>query len=422
MSISSLPLWFTNSASQASLPIAMFLDPVAQLSDEFDLEINDLLVAKINGLHNEHDREMVHNHVRTQARQLLLKLQNLRGMGATSQQLRQTGLETLRELETTSVNMVQEFERFQTGTRDLEQRFAAFDARVMAPAKTQSWAAFSETSNQSSFETAFQGFLHDKATERVATARVTAATLNAMGSVVAETAAVVFGCRSSEEGANNCRAVLGYVKTGAKKAEEVVKDVVTRMGAKPALKRMMSGNAMTQRLAELGIDPASAQQYDEDCNTISLQLAFAGGMTGSAKIFRTVFHPMSKQAPKEFNWHQNRMITKRTKIVPEDLGISSAEFFNDRRPFYSNGVLDGWMTLKKDVLKVQVERLMVPEGRFFNLMSVFVNLKKIAKTNGATTVQIEAQIVNKKLLNVMAKKFGEPKIEFTFHIFKIPVK
>jgi hypothetical protein len=138
MSISSLPSLFTNSASQASLPIAMFLDPMAQLSDEFDLEINDLLVAKINGLHNEHDREMVHNHVRTYARQLLLKLQNLRGMGATSQQLRQTGLETLKELETTSVNMMQEFERFQTGSRELEQRFSAFDAKVMAPAP--SWA------------------------------------------------------------------------------------------------------------------------------------------------------------------------------------------------------------------------------------------------------------------------------------------
>lgn len=70
-----------------------------------------------------------------------------------------------------------------------------------------------------------------------------------------------------------------------------------------------------------------------------------------------------------------------------------------------------------------------PEGRFSNWMSVISNLRKIAKTNGASTIQYEAQIVNKKLLSVMTKKFGEPSIEIKrhfnepipYHIFKIPV-
>lgn len=440
-----------------------------------------------------------------------------------------------------------------------------------------------------SVQASFQGFLRDKAMERVAMARVTAATLNAIGYVVKESAAVVLGCRGSEEGKKNCQAVLGYVKTGAEKVEEVAKDVVTWMGAKPALKRMMSGNAITQCLVELGIDHASAQQYVEDCNTISLQLVFEGSMTGATKIFRTAFPPMPKQAPKliegpshnkpfphrvdysqdylqakkefiapkEFDgilskdllvvryhnstgtrkwfmpisegnkhwtvneikdamakldkfgdvtevslaripagepvrflhgrakeqidvlsnetrpgggvqyrffnfdlrwiketrempgvktpplslqerfdaykkndWHQNRTISKRTKIVPEDLGIPSSEFFKGRKPFQSNRYgLDGWMTLKKDILKVKIEWLKVPEGRFSNWMGVISNLRKIAKANGATTIQYEAQIVNRKLLNVMTKKFGEPKIEIkshfneptSYHIFKIPV-
>lgn len=454
--------------------MAMFMDPIAQLSDEFDLQvINDVqsrLLEKINGLHREHDRKIVHNHVRTYARQLLLKLQNLRDMGATPQLLRQTGIETLRALETTSVNMIQEFGQFQTGSRELEQRYSAFDARVTAPVHTLSWAALSHTSDQNSplmgaigqylitpstdqssvlgsvvqrvnrlakvksaspkiderIQASFEGFLYDRAVERVATARVIAAPLNAIGNamsyVVTESAAYALGCRDSEEGARNCRAVLAYVKKGAEKAEVVAKDVVTWMGAKPALKRMMSGNATAQRLVELGIDPASAQQYGKDCITIALHLGFAGGMIGADKLFRSAIPPIPKQRDILSPWQKNRKISDRTKIVPEDLGISSAEFSNYHRYY-----LDGWMTLsEKKVFTVRVELLMVPEGRLSNMAGVFSNIKKIAKVNGASTVQVETQIANKKLFRVMRKKFGEPLIEWRdqgyYEVFKIPVE
>lgn len=145
---------FQFSLSQPNLLATASVDPITRLSDEFDLqEMNDVqtrLFFKTNGLRNEHDRHAVHNHVRAFARQLLLKLQNLRDLGATAQQLRQTGLETLRELESSSTKMIQDFERFQAGSTNLENRFSQFDARAAAPANPLTWAAFSDTSVQNS--------------------------------------------------------------------------------------------------------------------------------------------------------------------------------------------------------------------------------------------------------------------------------
>ncbi len=41
----------------------------------------------------------------------------------------------------------------------------------------------------------------------------------------------------------------------------------------------------------------------------------------------------------------NRQITKRTKMIPEDIGIGSIEYFKDKRPFFLSAYeIDGWMT------------------------------------------------------------------------------
>ena len=84
------------------------------------------------------------NHIRTNARQLLLNLQNLKNLGATADQLRQTGLETLKRLETTSMLMIHDFEHFQVGNIELEHRYSVFDANAAAPATTLNWAAYSD--------------------------------------------------------------------------------------------------------------------------------------------------------------------------------------------------------------------------------------------------------------------------------------
>ncbi len=155
------PFQFTNPINQASTQIPILSDPISQLSDEFGLQdINDVqtrLFEKTNGLRNEHDRQMVHNHVRAFARQLLLKLQNLRDLHATAHQLQQTGLETLRELESSSIKMIQDFERFQAGSRELEHRYSEFDAKLAVPANSLTWAAFSDTSVQSSSASPLMG-------------------------------------------------------------------------------------------------------------------------------------------------------------------------------------------------------------------------------------------------------------------------
>lgn len=126
---------------------SILLDPIAQLSDEYDLtEINEVrtrLHLKINGLPNEMHRQIVDNHIRTNARQLLQNLQKLKYFGATADHLRQTGLETLRKLESTSMLMIHDFEYFQLGNLELEHRYSVFDANTAAPATTLNWVPYS---------------------------------------------------------------------------------------------------------------------------------------------------------------------------------------------------------------------------------------------------------------------------------------
>lgn len=126
-----------------------------------------------------------------------------------------------------------------------------------------------------------------------------------------------------------------------------------------------------------------------------------------------------------------RIITKRTKMVPEDIGISTTEFVAGKRPFQSNGyTLDGSMTLKNGTLKIRLEDIKIPDGRLGNWLTVMSNLKTIAKTNNARTLQFEAEIINEKLYDVMKGRYGQPKtiyrnrngMETEYQVFTIPVE
>jgi|GEM_PF-4763237 len=126
----------------------------------------------------------------------------------------------------------------------------------------------------------------------------------------------------------------------------------------------------------------------------------------------------------------NRQITKRTKMIPEDIGISSLEYLKDKRPFFHSAYhLEGWMTLKKDVFNITLESIEVPKGRLSNWLTVMSNFKEIAKANQANFLQFEAQIINEKLLQVMTKYYGEPSIVLKkryhdlieYQVFKIPL-
>lgn len=129
----------------------------------------------------------------------------------------------------------------------------------------------------------------------------------------------------------------------------------------------------------------------------------------------------------------NRVITKRTKMIPEDIGVNSADFYKNRKLFtHHDHRIDGWMTKKKKdgVLKIVIDDIEVPEGRLGNWLTVMSNFKKIAVANEARVLQWEGEIVNDKLLRVMVKRFGKPSIvekqrgkqPVEFHVFKIMVE
>lgn len=127
----------------------------------------------------------------------------------------------------------------------------------------------------------------------------------------------------------------------------------------------------------------------------------------------------------------NRGITHRTKMLPEDVGIPMSEYVKHRRPFImpADYDLSGWLTPKKDVFKVTLENIRVPEGRLSNWLTVMSNFKTIASVNNASILRFEAEIVNKKLLEIMIKRYGEPTLVFKkrrgetvrYHSFDIPL-
>jgi hypothetical protein len=128
-----------------SLSSRILADPMVQLSDEFDLhDIHDVqtkLLFNANSLQSEHNRKAVFNYFRECARALLLKLQNLRSLGAASQQIRQVGIDTLKALEYASYKMIEDYAGFQAGSKDLNDRFSQFDAKAANPI---TWSALSE--------------------------------------------------------------------------------------------------------------------------------------------------------------------------------------------------------------------------------------------------------------------------------------
>jgi hypothetical protein len=129
------------------LSLISYQVPIDPLCTEFDLDeiqdVQDKLLLKADALPDEYEREALHHHVRTFAKELRLKLEKLRASGASPQQIRQTGLDSLKELESSSSRMIQDFKIFQAGSRELEHQFAQFEAIASAPATPLTWTALS---------------------------------------------------------------------------------------------------------------------------------------------------------------------------------------------------------------------------------------------------------------------------------------
>ncbi len=123
-------------------------------------------------------------------------------------------------------------------------------------------------------------------------------------------------------------------------------------------------------------------------------------------------------------YFKSRIITERTKIVPEDIGMNSTLF---TEKFY---VLDGWMTRGTNAtFKIEVDLLFVTKGRLSNILTVMDHFKEIAKTNQASILQLNTLIINDDLLRVLTKRYGNPSIELKtgyneqikYQVFKIPI-
>ncbi len=303
-----------------------------------------------------------------------------------------------------------------------------------------------------SLQAASARFLQNRAMENVVRARVVTATLNAVGTVIKETAAVVLGCRG-EEGQKNCKAVLGYAKTLVKESAatvlgcrgegrktcEVVLGYIKTVGekVKPTLTRMMSGQALTQRLGELGADPVTAQQYVQDCNSLRLSAIFAGSVTGTSRLIRAAETSLETAFSKSIigakrltptqqtNHNMNRMVGQETLLLPEDIGFHPATFHSG----IPGNKLRGSMKIHDDTLTVYVDFINMDETSSTG-SNMITNLRKIAKVNKVKTLAIDAEFVNERLKAIMAKRYGGyidksltdlSKELNSYQVFRIPI-
>lgn len=243
---------------------------------------------------------------------------------------------------------------------------------------------------------------------------------------------------------------------------EFGKTTLEYTGLKEPVKKLINkvssddGSKMEEMLRAFGAPQKEAEslskQYASDVKGIVLSCIPLGKIgsvvkTGASKVIGAVASAKLKSVvpqaetkllsksvvriPVSQDHYLNRQITKRTKMVPEDVGISSIDYFRDRKPFtYAKYLVRGWMTPKKDVFKIKLDMISVPSGSLGNWLTVMSNFKKIAKANQASTLHFEAQIVNEKLLSVMTRRYGKPltvwkhsaEESVEHQIFKIPIE
>ncbi len=99
-------------------------------------------------------------------------------------------------------------------------------------------------------------------------------------------------------------------------------------------------------------------------------------------------------------------------MIPEDIGIPSEVFHRDFvAPFEQAPGIYGFVTLKKDTLKVKLDDIHVPDGKLGNWKIRMWHLVDLARVNGAKILHFELHFTNEKFLRVMTKIYGEPKIE-----------
>lgn len=131
-------------------------DPIQQLVQDFGLneaeDLNAKIFQKKNGLNNQADRNAVDNYFRSSARHLVMKLQ---GFSKTDPQLiRQIGISTLKELEVSSFNLIESFEKFQNGCQNFENNYAQTELRISQPTIAAHWESYTQQQTFSTYPSA----------------------------------------------------------------------------------------------------------------------------------------------------------------------------------------------------------------------------------------------------------------------------
>jgi hypothetical protein len=135
--VASLSLQFILSQTQSPSSIPQ-LDPVDQISEGFGIQeiksVYSKILSKSDSLPNRQHKDALDNYLKVSAQKLYGHLQQLKRLGKTPEFIRETGINSLKEIKSCSLQMIADFEAFHTGSARLETAYTQFEASVAASA------------------------------------------------------------------------------------------------------------------------------------------------------------------------------------------------------------------------------------------------------------------------------------------------
>lgn len=106
-------------------------DPIDQLSNDFDLQ-------EVKSLFRYSHNKSITQHIRAKARDLLLKLQDMRNLGETPQRIQEVGRAALKELKLSSEKMTEDYIEYQSNSRERDHQHSLMLRSLSEPLSSPS--------------------------------------------------------------------------------------------------------------------------------------------------------------------------------------------------------------------------------------------------------------------------------------------
>lgn len=285
--------------------------------------------------------------------------------------------------------------------------------------------------------TSFEAHLNERIAHSMAAARVMSTVSETVGTAVGKTLSLVPFAEKIEEG-------VVYTLQAAKEAGRQILSPEARQ----FLSRFMNeqNRPLVDELSRRGFSEGDALQYAKDSKVVALATVSSPpifkcvkvGRKNLSRILSNSLTPITETSFANFSEysavfeniqamsHHSPSLSKRfvrdvTQVTEKDIGIVPQAFdrVKDCR------LVEITMEMQHKVLVFKVGYLEVPNNAF-SLPRAINNAKQIARTNQATAVELRATLINKKLKDILYKRYSEYLVHDPLNpytsVFRIPLK